>query len=277
MLAFLRCNAGTTSCALYEQSPVVGGTPTLVTTSIPPLQPNSVSGEASRPEIDPVDTSQILYVGTDNHIHLVSTASSPAFAERDLSNESGITTSLVDEYPDWNPAGTRIIFDRSHKIYVLNPTAAPATACGLWASDPGTEIEPIFAPTDTATSSGTTAGGSCNPTGNNYVWTKLGGGSNIILDEGHMVGDLRHAGRPDQQQDRTTASRPGSPSPWVRRPRRCRSPSFCPRREWFSWLAPWLSSDAAGAIRAPPSLRPDRERLVSPGDHAGSGTRASAE
>jgi WD40-like Beta Propeller Repeat len=188
VLAFLRCNAGTTSCALYEQSPVVGGTPTLVTTSVPPLQPNSVSGEASRPEIDPVDTSQILYVGTDNHIHLVSTASPPAFAERDLSNESGITTSLVDEYPDWNPAGTRIIFDRSHKIYVLNPTSAPATACGLWASDPGTEIEPIFAPTDTATSSGTTAGGSCNPAGNTYVWTKLGGGSNIILDEGHMVG-----------------------------------------------------------------------------------------
>jgi hypothetical protein len=155
-----------------------------VTTSVPLLQPNPVSGEASRPEIDPADNSQILYVGTDNHIHLVSMASPPAFADRDLSNESGIVTSQVDEYPDWNPAGTRIIFDRSHKIYVLDPTSAPATACGLWASDPGTEIEPIFAPTDTAVSSTTT----CNPTGNMYVWTKLGGGSNIILDEGHGVG-----------------------------------------------------------------------------------------
>jgi hypothetical protein len=181
-LAFIGCNAGTTSCALYVQSPIVGGTPSLVTTAVAPLQPNSVSGEASRPEIDPADPSQILYVGTDNHIHLVSLTS--AFTERDLSNESGITSGQIDEYPDWNPAGTRIIFDRSHDIYVLNPTAAPASACELWGtSDPGTEIEPLFAPTDTAVSSSTT----CNPSGNMYVWTKLGGGSNIILDMGHSV------------------------------------------------------------------------------------------
>jgi hypothetical protein len=184
-LAFIRCNAGTTSCALYVQTPIVGGTPTLVTTAVPPLLPNSLTGEASRPEIDPADPSQILYVGTDNHIHLVSLTSPPAFAERDLSNESGITTAQVDEYPDWNPAGTRIIFDRSHDVYVLNLTSSPASACELWgSSDPDTEIEPIFAPTDTAVSSATT----CNPAGNMYVWTKLGGGSNIILDEGHVVG-----------------------------------------------------------------------------------------
>ena len=179
-LAFLRCNAGTTSCALYVQSPVVGGTPTAVSTMVPPLQPDSVSGAASRPEIDPADPSQILYVGTDNHIHLVSVTS--AFTERDLSNESGIAAGKVDEYPDWNAAGTRIIFDRSHTVWVLDPTTGPATACELWGStDPGSEIEPLFAPTDTATSTV----GSCNPAGNMYVWTKLGGGSNIVLDEGH--------------------------------------------------------------------------------------------
>jgi hypothetical protein len=181
-LALIRCDSGTTSCALYVQNPIVGGTPALVTTAVAPLQPNSVSGEASRPEIDPIDPSQIIYVGTDNHIHLVSLTS--AFAERDLSNESGITSGQNDEYPDWNAAGTRIIFDRSHKVYVLDPTTGPATACGLWgASDPGTEIEPIFAPTDAAVSSPS----SCNPSGNMYVWTKLGGGSNIILDMGHGV------------------------------------------------------------------------------------------
>jgi hypothetical protein len=27
-----------------------------------------------------------------------------------------------------------------------------------------------------------------NPSGNMYVWTKLGGGSNIVLDMGHRVG-----------------------------------------------------------------------------------------
>ena len=202
-MAFIRCNAGTTSCALYVQNPIVGGTPTLVSTAVAPLQPNSVSGEASRPEINPADPSQMLYVGTDNHVRLMSLASPPAFTERDLSNESGVTAGQIDEYPDSNPAGTRIIFDRSHSVDVLDPTSGPATACKLWgATDPGTEIEPIFAPTDTATSSP----GSCNPSGNMYVWTKLGGGSNIILDMGHSVGN------PDAlqnlTQNRTSNSQP---------------------------------------------------------------------
>jgi hypothetical protein len=153
-------------------------------------------------------------VGTDNHIHLVSLVS--AFTERDLSNESGITAGQVDEYPDWNPAGTRIIFDRSHSVYVFNPTTGPATVCKLWASDPGTEIEPIFAPTDTATSSPT----SCNPPGNMYVWTKLGGGSNIILDAGHSVGNPETL--VNLTQNRTNNSQPawqpiplGAPTPEV--------------------------------------------------------------
>lgn len=180
-LSFLRCNSGTSSCSLYVQNPIVGGTPTLVNTSVPPVLPDSVSGAASRPEIDPADPSQILYVGTDNHIHLVSLTS--AFAERDLSSESGITAGQADEYPDWNPAGTNVIFDRSHVVYVfygINPATGSASACQLWSSDPGTEIEPIYAPNDTATATS----GNCNPTTNQYVWTKLGGGSNIIVD-GH--------------------------------------------------------------------------------------------
>jgi len=183
-LAFIRCatTSGATSCGLYVQTPIVGGTPTLVVTVVTPLQPNSTNGEASRPEIDPSDPSQIIYVGTDNHIHLVSLTS--AFTERDLSQESGITGGQNDQYPDWNPAGTRIIFDRNQFVYVLNPTTGPATACELWgSSDPGVEIEPIFAPTDTAVSTS----GNCNPSGNMYVWTKVGAGTNIVLDMGHSV------------------------------------------------------------------------------------------
>jgi hypothetical protein len=216
-LTFIRCNSGTTSCALYVQNPIVGGTPTLVSTATALLQPNSVSGEASRPEINPVNPSQVLYVGTDNHIHLVSLVLPPAFAERDLSDESGITAGLVDEYPDWSPLGTRIIFDRSHSVYVFDPTTGPATACKLWGTgDPGTEIEPIFAPTDTATSSSA----SCNPSGNMYVWTKLGGGSNIILDMGHSVGSPETL--VNLTQNRTNNSQPawqpiplGTPTPEV--------------------------------------------------------------
>ncbi len=160
-LAFVRCatTSGATSCGLYVQTPIVGGTPMLVPTALTPLQPNSTNGEASRPEIDPSDPSQVIYVGADNHIHLVSLTS--AFVERDLSHESGITGGQSDQYPDWNPAGTRIIFDRSQFVYVLDPTTSTATSCELWGSaDPGTEIEPIFAPTDVALSSA----GNCNPT-----------------------------------------------------------------------------------------------------------------
>jgi hypothetical protein len=183
-LAFIRCNGGTTSCALYVQSPIVGGTPTLVSTSVSLQQPNSVSGEASRPEIDPGDPNEVIYEGVDGHIHLVSLASPAAFAERDLSAESGIAGGQTDEYPDWNAAGTRIILDRSHTVYVVDSTTGPATSCQLWGSnDPGTEIEPLFAPADTAVSTP----GNCNPSGNLYVWTRLGGGSNIILDMGHSV------------------------------------------------------------------------------------------
>ena len=146
-LTFIRCNSGTTSCALYVQSPIVGGAPTLVSTAAALLQPGSTSGEASRPEIDPADPSRALYVGTDNHIHLVSLASPPAFTERDLSNETGISAGQLDEYPDWNPAGTRIIFDRSHSLYVLDPTTGPATACKLWgASRPGNGDRTDFRP-----------------------------------------------------------------------------------------------------------------------------------
>jgi len=200
-MTFIRCNSGTSSCALYLQDPIVGGTPTLVSTAVPLLQPNSVSGEASRPMIDPNDKTQAIYVGTDDHIHLVSLNSPPSFTERDLSNESGIPSGKVDEYPDWSPDGQRIIFDRSHSVYVLNPTVGPATACALWSSDPGTEIEPIFAPTDTSSSS-------CNPTGNLYVWTKLGGGSNLIVDTGHTVGS------PDTLVDLTNNRTNNSQTAW---------------------------------------------------------------
>ena len=96
-MAFIRCNAGTTSCALYTQSPIVGGTPTPVATSVPVMQPNPVSGEASRPEIDPNDNTQVIYEGTDGNLHLVSLTS--AFAERDLSTESGISSWLGRRVP----------------------------------------------------------------------------------------------------------------------------------------------------------------------------------
>jgi len=172
-LAFIRCDSGTTTCKLYTQSPIVGGTPTLVPTLQSVAVPDSVSGAADRPEIDPVDPTQIIYTGVDGHIHLVSRTGS--FAERDLSVESGIGAGEADEYPDWKPDGTHIILDTDrnggHKVYILNVTTNPATITSLWGTnDPGNEIEPIY-----------------SPTGAQYVWTKLGTGSNLQLDMGSVV------------------------------------------------------------------------------------------
>ena len=174
-LAFIRCNSSTTACTLETQSPVNGGTPSAVTTSQALAPPDPTSGVANRPEFDPVDGSQIVYVGVDGHIHLVSLTG--GFTERDLSQESGVG-SAADEHPDWSPDGQKIILDSSrtagHKIYVLTMTN-PATAASLWgASDPGTEIEPVFAPT--------------SPTTTKYVWTRLGSGSNIV-EWGSSVGN----------------------------------------------------------------------------------------
>ena len=169
-LAFVRCDSGGASCSLNTQSPVLGGTPSLVTTAHSLSVPNSVSGAGSRPEFNPGTSDQIVYVDTSGHIRLASLSN--AFAERDLSTESGIGSSS-DEYPDWNPVGTRIILDSNrnsgHKIFILHPTVNPATITQLWASDPGTEIEPLY-----------------SPDGTEYAWTKLGTGSNLQIDVGTM-------------------------------------------------------------------------------------------
>ncbi len=167
-LAFIRCNTSN-ACGLYTQSPIVGGTPTLVATQVGLAPPDPTFGSADRPEFNPVNSSQIIYVGTDGHIHLVSLTG--AFAERDLSSESGIGAGQADEYPDWSPTGTSIVFDTDrsggHKIFVVNPEAQPATAAQLWSSDPGKEIEPIY-----------------GPDGSDFLWVVLGSGSNLQIDVG---------------------------------------------------------------------------------------------
>jgi len=177
-LLFIRCDSSSTSCTLDRQSPI-GGTPSAVTTSQLLAAPDSVSGAANRPEVDPVDPSQVVYVGVDGHIHLVSLSGS--FTERDLSLESGVG-STADEHPDWSPDGTKLVFDSNrtggHKIYTMT-MSNPATAAPLWNSDPGTEIEPIYSPSPIPGSS---------PARYDYIWTKLAGGSNLVIDWGTSVG-----------------------------------------------------------------------------------------
>jgi hypothetical protein len=180
-LAFLRCT--TTSCALYKKSPVSSGSPVAVTTVVPPLAPDSVSGAASRPEFDPVDDTKVSYVGTDDHIHIVNITTS---SDTDLSAASGIPSGDIDEYPDWSPDGTTIVFDTNQAPsgdlsatgthFVWTITVATSVRQALWpAADPGKEIEPIFSPAWTSVGGG------------EYAWTVLGAGSNIQLDAGTSV------------------------------------------------------------------------------------------
>lgn len=184
-LAFIRCGGAPSTCNLYIQSPVAGGTPTEVSTDVPLAQPDAVSGAADRPEFDPANSDEIIYVGTDGHIHMVTLNSlDQAVSEVDLSSESSLPAGDSAEYPDWNPSGSSIIFDSdqlpsgdtsntgSNFVWILSLNSGSPTEAGLWQQDPGNEIEPLF-----------------SPTGTEYVWTTLGsGGSNIQLDEGTHVG-----------------------------------------------------------------------------------------
>jgi hypothetical protein len=169
-LAFIRCDSSTTACTLETQSPIVGGTAVTVVTAMALAPPDPGIGAGNRPEIDPADPKQILYTGTDHHIHLVSLNSPASFAERDISVESGVA-GAQDEYPDWKPDGTAIILDSNrnggHKVFTISMTNPAGAAQQLWSTDPGNEIEPIY-----------------SPDGTKYAWTKIVNTQQIQVDEG---------------------------------------------------------------------------------------------
>jgi len=186
-LAFIRCGGSPSTCDLYIQSPITTGTATEVSTDFALEAPATVGGEANRPEFDPANSSEIIYVGTDGHIHLVTlNSSNQATGEVDLSSESGLPSGDAAQYPDWNPNGNSIIFDSDQVptgntntgsgdfVWKLSVSGTSATESAVWGThDPGNEIEPIFA-----------------PTGTEYAWTQEGAGTsgtNIQLDEGTSV------------------------------------------------------------------------------------------
>jgi len=186
-LAFIRCGGSPSTCGLYIQSPITTGTPTEVSTDVALEAPNNESGEANRPEFDPANSSEIIYVDTVGHIHLVTlNSSNQAVSEVDLSSESGLPSGDAAQYPDWNPNGNSIIFDSDQVptgntntgsggfVWKLTLSGTSATESSVWGThDPDDEIEPIFA-----------------PTGTEYAWTQVSAGSsgsNIQLDEGTNV------------------------------------------------------------------------------------------
>ena len=87
MMAFIRCSSSTT-CHLYTvQSPFATNAPVLQNTAVAVVAPNNNTGDANRPEINPVNNNLVLYVGTDGHIHLWNTSLQ---SDTDLSSLTGV-------------------------------------------------------------------------------------------------------------------------------------------------------------------------------------------
>ena len=152
-------NPASTVCTLY--TPVVGLAGV-----------NSSNGSTSRAVFNPVDPTQLLYVGNDNHLHLVTGLPSPkatapsnpcnavagqnGVTDTDLSakaidsqtNTTDATGTYQDESPDWSPDGTKIIFDSTrgggggsnanHTLWQMtNIASGTTTVTPLWPNQVG--------------------------------------------------------------------------------------------------------------------------------------------
>ncbi len=132
---------------------------------------SSDNGAASRIVFDPADPMKLVYVGGNNQIHLLSgvqvpTAGDPCptqqgITDTDLSTLAAGNTlgpTQADANPDWNPNGTKIIFDSTrdggHSLwYFNNPTSVDPTVAPLWPTLAGstttTDTQPVFSPDGT--------------------------------------------------------------------------------------------------------------------------------
>ena len=145
---------------------------------------NSSVGATSRAVFNPLDPTQLLYVGGDNHLHLVTGLPAPSatapsnpcgavagqngVTDRDLSagaidslTSTTDTGSYGDENPDWSPDGTTIIFDSTrggtnHTLWQMtNIASRTLTATPLWSGEVGTggsrkpAVEPAYSPDGT--------------------------------------------------------------------------------------------------------------------------------
>jgi len=218
-LDFIQCLGAASSCTLQEETLSTTGAPTdspvqISTGTCPaPAGPlSSTDGQANRPEFNPTNPNQLVYVGVNsatqtNNIYLL-TINASGNACTDLSSNAPTiipssqtytqAASFADQDPDWSPDGTQIVFDSTrtagNKVYEIDP-GDNTGAYQVWASDPGEEVEPVYAPADTP--AGAYPKGSY-PTGGSassyyqpmLIWVLTGGGDNVqgvtSIDDGTM-------------------------------------------------------------------------------------------
>jgi hypothetical protein len=164
-------NPASTVCTLYTPSAGLAGVS---------------NGRASRALFNPQNPTELLYVGADNQLHLVTGLPAPSataptnpcgavagqkgVTDTDLSAEAtdsvtgsaDATGSYQDENPDWSPDGTKIIFDSTrggtnHTLWQMtNITSGTLTVTPLWPSQIGSgtalksTTEPVYSPDGTA-------------------------------------------------------------------------------------------------------------------------------
>ena len=143
------------------------------------------NGRASRAIFNPENPTELLYVGGDNHLHLVTGLPAPSataptnpcgavagqngVTDTDLSAEAtdsvtghtDATGSYQDENPDWSPDGSKIVFDSTrggtnHTLWQMtNLTSGTLTVTPLWSSQVGSgptlksTTEPVYSPDGT--------------------------------------------------------------------------------------------------------------------------------
>ena len=248
LLAWIRCaGSSSTTCSIYDETLGSNGQPsgpeTVVPTKVGVAAPNNVSGDGNRPEINPANSDDLLYVGTDGHIHLMSLSQGPN-SDVDLSAASqcaasvcgagnqSITSGEADEHPDWAPDGQAIVFDSNRvsgltgqnnrnttftlsNLSVANPTVAP-----VWHGLPNnssSQIEPVYAP-------GTTADVTVNPGQGNtgapptLAWVSTIRGSNVqtvadgsVANTTNLTNDNQNNDEPIWQPQGPGANAPETP------------------------------------------------------------------
>ena len=145
LMTFIRCSTSST-CRLYTlQAPFTTSTPVLQNTAVDLAAPNNNTGDANRPEINPVNSNLVLYVGTDSHIHLWNISQQ---SDTDLSSLTGVE-SASDEHPDWSPDGRAIVFDSSRTAGNNGQSMSGQTGntvymmTGIFTSNPATTADPV--------------------------------------------------------------------------------------------------------------------------------------